>query len=109
MPASYAFPAVRRGDTKTLAVYLLRKGIRSLARSPLLQPGDAVTWTLRSPGGTSEDRAADLDIGAGKASLPLTAEQTAAMTPGTYSGWLRVKETDGVVTTHLTFSLPIVN
>ncbi|AYO83650.1 hypothetical protein [Methylobacterium brachiatum] len=108
MPATYQFPAIRRGDTKTLGLFLLRRDIRSQQLTRMVIDGATIEWGLKPSGGVqaiyTDTQGLVIDRPNAGIKLPLSADQTAAMPAGPVSFFVRVTDSDGVVTTHLTGS-----
>ena len=108
MPATYAFPAIRRGDTKTLVVLLRRKGIRTLQKEPLPLEDASILWRLEPPGKDAIEKTDAeglvIDLPNSRIGLPLSAADTQAM-PASVPYRLRVTDRDGWVETHLVCTL----
>lgn len=108
MPGTYAFPAIQRGDTKTLVVLLRRKGLLTRQKEPLPLDRARIEWRLSPPGGEPivfTDAAGLLvDRAAAQIGLPFPAALSTAL-PARVPYRLRVIDGDGVVTTHLTGTL----
>jgi hypothetical protein len=108
MPGTYAFPAIQRGDTKTLVVLLRRKGLLTQQKEPLPLEGATIDWRLSPPGKDpivfTDTDGLIVDRPTSQVGLPLSVALSNSL-PASVPYRLRVTDSDGVVTTYLTGTL----